>query len=245
MNASEQTVRGASEQSPSRRPAHARPRISTVITGALALLIGIVAAWWAAASMRTNAAPSDRRVADLLGLPSPLAASVPAVAASTPVAVSAKQPEVAPAVSRELAALRSADDRLAAQDRQVDERLARLESSLAELQAARAAMAADAGPSAPIRPHPQASQRRRVGATKPPASPAEAWLPPTVLAVDSWNGMPSVAVLQRIQELTARLQAVKGMLPKGPLGYAMIKKLKVYGGAEHPHTAQQPKPLEI
>jgi large subunit ribosomal protein L13 len=30
-------------------------------------------------------------------------------------------------------------------------------------------------------------------------------------------------------------KAVKGMLPKGPLGYAMIKKLKVYGGAEHPH----------
>ncbi len=40
-------------------------------------------------------------------------------------------------------------------------------------------------------------------------------------------------------------KAVKGMLPKGPLGYAMIKKLKVYGGAEHPHTAQQPKVLEI
>ena len=40
-------------------------------------------------------------------------------------------------------------------------------------------------------------------------------------------------------------KAVKGMLPKGPLGYAMIKKLKVYGGPEHPHTAQQPKPLEI
>ena len=40
-------------------------------------------------------------------------------------------------------------------------------------------------------------------------------------------------------------KAVKGMLPKGPLGYAMIKKLKVYGGAEHPHTAQQPKLLEI
>ena len=38
-------------------------------------------------------------------------------------------------------------------------------------------------------------------------------------------------------------KAVKGMLPKGPLGYAMIKKLKVYGGAEHPHTAQQPKVL--
>ena len=39
--------------------------------------------------------------------------------------------------------------------------------------------------------------------------------------------------------------AVKGMLPKGPLGFAMIKKLKVYGGAEHPHTAQQPKVLDI
>jgi len=40
-------------------------------------------------------------------------------------------------------------------------------------------------------------------------------------------------------------KAVKGMLPKGPLGYAMIKKLKVYAGATHPHTAQQPQPLEI
>ncbi|UGA36425.1 50S ribosomal protein L13 [Chromobacterium haemolyticum] len=40
-------------------------------------------------------------------------------------------------------------------------------------------------------------------------------------------------------------KAVKGMLPKGPLGYAMIKKLKVYSGSEHPHTAQQPKVLEI
>ncbi|BET25258.1 MAG: 50S ribosomal protein L13 [Limnobacter sp.] len=40
-------------------------------------------------------------------------------------------------------------------------------------------------------------------------------------------------------------KAVKGMLPKGPLGYAMIKKLKIYAEAEHPHSAQQPKPLEI
>jgi large subunit ribosomal protein L13 len=39
--------------------------------------------------------------------------------------------------------------------------------------------------------------------------------------------------------------AVKGMLPKGPLGYAMIKKLKIYAGGDHPHSAQQPKPLEI
>ena len=40
-------------------------------------------------------------------------------------------------------------------------------------------------------------------------------------------------------------RAVKGMLPKGPLGYAMMRKLKVYGGATHPHSAQQPKNLEI
>lgn len=40
-------------------------------------------------------------------------------------------------------------------------------------------------------------------------------------------------------------KAVKGMLPKGPLGYAMFKKLKVYADGEHPHVAQQPKALEI
>ncbi len=40
-------------------------------------------------------------------------------------------------------------------------------------------------------------------------------------------------------------KAVKGTLPKGPLGYAMLAKLKVYAGNEHPHTAQQPKALEI
>jgi large subunit ribosomal protein L13 len=40
-------------------------------------------------------------------------------------------------------------------------------------------------------------------------------------------------------------KAVKGMLPHGPLGYAMIKKLKIYAGAEHPHSAQQPQPLDI
>jgi large subunit ribosomal protein L13 len=39
--------------------------------------------------------------------------------------------------------------------------------------------------------------------------------------------------------------AVKGMLPKGPLGYAMLRKMKVYAGGEHPHSAQQPKTLEI
>lgn len=39
--------------------------------------------------------------------------------------------------------------------------------------------------------------------------------------------------------------AVKGMLPKGPLGRAMYRKLRVYAGEQHNHTAQQPKPLEI
>jgi len=40
-------------------------------------------------------------------------------------------------------------------------------------------------------------------------------------------------------------KAVRGMLPKGPLGYAMLAKLKVYGGSTHPHSAQQPKPTEL
>jgi len=39
------------------------------------------------------------------------------------------------------------------------------------------------------------------------------------------------------------IKAVKGMLPKNRLGRAMLKKLKVYSGTEHPHAAQQPKPL--
>jgi large subunit ribosomal protein L13 len=39
--------------------------------------------------------------------------------------------------------------------------------------------------------------------------------------------------------------AVKGMLPKNPLGRAMYRKLKVYSGADHPHTAQQPQALDI
>ncbi|HQQ63924.1 MAG TPA: 50S ribosomal protein L13 [Pseudomonadales bacterium] len=39
--------------------------------------------------------------------------------------------------------------------------------------------------------------------------------------------------------------AVKGMLPRGPLGRAMFKKLKVYAGNEHPHSAQQPQTLAL
>jgi large subunit ribosomal protein L13 len=40
-------------------------------------------------------------------------------------------------------------------------------------------------------------------------------------------------------------RAVWGMLPKGPLGRRLYKKLKVYAGGEHPHVAQQPKPLAL
>lgn len=39
--------------------------------------------------------------------------------------------------------------------------------------------------------------------------------------------------------------AVWGMLPKGPLGRDMIKKLKIYRGSSHPHEAQQPKPMTV
>ena len=45
---------------------------------------------------------------------------------------------------------------------------------------------------------------------------------------------------ERILEL-----AIKGMLPHNSLGRAMFRKLKVYAGTEHPHTAQQPKILDI
>ena len=51
--------------------------------------------------------------------------------------------------------------------------------------------------------------------------------------------------LQAKHPTRALEHAVKGMLPKGPLGYAMFRKLKVYADDKHPHTAQQPKALEI
>jgi large subunit ribosomal protein L13 len=55
----------------------------------------------------------------------------------------------------------------------------------------------------------------------------------------------SFAKLQARRPERALEKAVKGMLPKGPLGYAMLKKLKVYAAGTHPHTAQQPKALEV
>jgi large subunit ribosomal protein L13 len=53
------------------------------------------------------------------------------------------------------------------------------------------------------------------------------------------------AKLQATKPERVLQKAVKGMLPKGPLGYAMLRKLKVYAGETHPHSAQQPKSLEI
>lgn len=61
------------------------------------------------------------------------------------------------------------------------------------------------------------------------------------------GGLKSITfekLIDKAPERTIEI-AVKGMLPKGPLGYAMFKKLKVYAGAEHPHAAQQPKELSI
>lgn len=51
--------------------------------------------------------------------------------------------------------------------------------------------------------------------------------------------------LQQQSPTTIIERAVKGMLPKGPLGRSMFRKLKVYAGGEHRHTAQQPITLEL
>ena len=65
------------------------------------------------------------------------------------------------------------------------------------------------------------------------------------------SGYPGGITETNFEKMQARFPgraleiAVKGMLPKGPLGYAMIKKLKVYPGDSHPHSAQQPKELSI
>jgi large subunit ribosomal protein L13 len=61
------------------------------------------------------------------------------------------------------------------------------------------------------------------------------------------GGLKSISFEKLIDKAPERVieGAVKGMLPRGPLGRAMFKKLKVYAGTEHPHTAQQPKDLDI
>ena len=61
------------------------------------------------------------------------------------------------------------------------------------------------------------------------------------------GGLRSMNFNQMIEHKPERVieLAVKGMLPKGPLGRAMQSKLKVYAGSEHPHAAQQPQELNI
>jgi large subunit ribosomal protein L13 len=61
------------------------------------------------------------------------------------------------------------------------------------------------------------------------------------------GGIKSIALQKLLAEHPERVIefAVKGMLPKNPLGRRMFRKLHVFAGGEHPHQAQQPKPLEI
>ncbi len=61
------------------------------------------------------------------------------------------------------------------------------------------------------------------------------------------GGLKSITFDKLLAKKPERIieKAVKGMLPRGPLGRDMYRKLKVYPGAEHKHSAQQPKALEI
>jgi len=61
------------------------------------------------------------------------------------------------------------------------------------------------------------------------------------------GGIKAISFEDLIQRAPERVieKAVKGMLPKGPLGRAMFRKLKVYAGTEHQHSAQQPQVLDI
>ena len=61
------------------------------------------------------------------------------------------------------------------------------------------------------------------------------------------GGLKSISFEKLIEKAPERTiqNAVKGMLPKGPLGRAMFKKLKVYAGQDHPHSAQTPQTLDI
>lgn len=61
------------------------------------------------------------------------------------------------------------------------------------------------------------------------------------------GGLKEITAEKQLQRHPTRVieAAVKGMLPKGPLGRRMIKKFKIYAGTEHPHEAQQPKTLDV
>ena len=55
----------------------------------------------------------------------------------------------------------------------------------------------------------------------------------------------NLATMMKKNPETVLMKSVRGMLPKTKLGNAMIKKIRVFSGPEHTHTAQSPKPLEI
>ena len=61
------------------------------------------------------------------------------------------------------------------------------------------------------------------------------------------GGLKSISFEKLIDKAPERVlqKAVKGMLPRNPLGRAMFRKLKVYAGGEHPHAAQQPQVLNV
>jgi large subunit ribosomal protein L13 len=61
------------------------------------------------------------------------------------------------------------------------------------------------------------------------------------------GGIKSISFekLQKKNPISIIERAVKGMLPKNPLGREMYRKLKIYVGSDHPHSAQQPKQLDI
>lgn len=61
------------------------------------------------------------------------------------------------------------------------------------------------------------------------------------------GGIKSITAGKTLEEKPERLlqKAVKGMLPKNSLGRKMLKKLKIYNGDEHPHSAQEPRVLEL
>ena len=61
------------------------------------------------------------------------------------------------------------------------------------------------------------------------------------------GNLKSISLEKQLQKAPERVieLAVRGMMPRNPLGRAMMKKLKVYAGTEHRHEAQQPQPLDI
>ena len=72
-----------------------------------------------------------------------------------------------------------------------------------------------------------------------------------VKQVYRYSGYPGGLKSERYSDLLGRRpeeairHSIRGMLPKGPLGRQMIKKLKVYSGPEHPHAAQSPRALDL